>query len=56
MGWNWTNAMSASVAPARAAIASPSAVAAGGLEVSRNTCPAPPEARIVVRAQIIWSP
>jgi hypothetical protein len=38
--------------PREAATAWPSAVAIGGFVVSRNTCPAPPVARIVCFAQI----
>jgi hypothetical protein len=44
VGWNWTNSRSATAAPARSAIARPSAVAAGGFEVVAQSRPAPPAA------------
>ena len=44
VGWNCTNSMSRSTAPARAAIAIPSPVAPAGFEVVANACPSPPAA------------
>ncbi len=51
VGWNWTNSMSRTSAPARKAKACPSAVAISGFVVSRYSRPAPPVARIVCLAQ-----
>src|SRR5438445_133681 len=50
VGWNCTNSMSTSDAPARLAMAMPSPVATGGFVVSWNTWPAPPVASRVARA------
>ena len=50
------NAISASAAPARHAIASPPPVEAAGFVVSRHSAPDPPVARTVARALMIWSP
>ncbi len=54
VGWNCMNSRSCKTAPARYAIASPSAVAQSGFVVSLYSWPAPPVARIVFAAQIIW--
>mmetsp|Transcript_8993 Transcript_8993/g.31321 ORF Transcript_8993/g.31321 Transcript_8993/m.31321 type:complete len:247 (-) Transcript_8993:422-1162(-) len=50
VGWNWTNSMLESVAPARNAMARPSPVATPGLVVEGYTCPAPPDASMVAAA------
>ena len=50
VGWNWKNSKSATTAPARIAIATPSPVATRGLVVIQNSCPAPPVANSTLRA------
>ena len=44
VGWNWTNSMLISVAPARSASAWPSPVYSQELEVTLNDLPMPPVA------------
>ena len=51
VGWNCTNSRSATRAPARHAMATPSPVATPGLVLSRNTRAAPPVAMSVARAR-----
>ena len=53
VGWNWTNSMSTSAAPARQAMAMPSPVATAGLVVRSNSWPAPPVASRTARAEMI---
>ena len=57
VGWNCTNSILISRAPACEAIANPSPRAPAGLLVRRKICPNPPVARIVLRAmQRLTSP
>lgn len=44
VGWNWTNSMLISVAPARSANACPSPVYSQELDVTLNDLPIPPVA------------
>ena len=50
VGWNWTNSMFSSVAPAFIASACPSPVYSHELEVTLNDLPMPPVARITAGA------
>ena len=50
VGWNWTNSMLISVAPARSASAWPSPVYSQELVVTLNDLPMPPVARITAGA------
>src|SRR5436305_4340713 len=56
VGWNWTNSMSVTTAPARSASATPSPVDTTGLVVAANTWPMPPVARTTARARIAPTP
>jgi hypothetical protein len=51
VGWNWTNSMSRSAAPARWAMATPSPVATERVRGLAKTWPAPPVASSVPRAE-----
>ena len=46
VGWNWTNSMSISSAPASSAIAMPSPVYSHEFDVTFHALPTPPVARI----------
>ena len=50
VGWNWTNSMLISEAPARSASAWPSPVYSQEFEVTLNDLPMPPVARITAGA------
>ena len=52
VGWNWTNSMLISLAPARRARACPSPVYSQELEVTLNDLPMPPVARMTAGASI----
>ncbi len=56
VGWNWTNSMSASGAPARYASAMPSPVLITAFVLVRKTRPLPPVAKMTALAPIACNP